>query len=107
MDAYLNRYGLEGVFPLAETELARLALLPCGELAVPEAARAFMLRSAEVLVHPTNEPFSVLQETSKVTRPAENMMFLLSANIAGPIGFDVEGANSGDAPRSSTSTRTC
>jgi len=54
MDQYLARYGLEGTFPVVETELGRLAMYPCGEAHVPEAARMFMLRGAEILLHPDN-----------------------------------------------------
>jgi predicted amidohydrolase len=92
MDAYLARYGIEGTFPVVETELGRLSMLACGEIAVPEVARVFMMRGAEVILHPTNEQESAAQEAAKVARAAENMVYLISANVAGGIGFSADGS---------------
>jgi predicted amidohydrolase len=92
MDAYIARYGFEGTFPVVDTELGRLAMLACGEIAVPEVARVFMMRGAEVILHPTNEEKSTAQEAAKVARAAENMVYLVSANVAGSIGFSADGS---------------
>ena len=82
LDAYLERHGVEGLFPVAETELGRIALMPCAEVTVPEAARAFMLRGAEVLLHTTNEHPDQRFDLMKPARAAENMMYLVSTNVA-------------------------
>ena len=95
MDEYLAEYGVAGTFPVVETELGRLAVMPCGEIAVPEIARVFMLRGAEVLLHPTNEAESPGQEAAKIARAAENMMYVVSTNVAGAIGFSLDGAVTG------------
>lgn len=87
MDDYLSRTRTEDVFPVADTELGRLALIPCAEINVPEVARIFMMRGAEVILHPTNSRYTIYQEAAKISRAAENMMYLVSANVAGPIGF--------------------
>jgi predicted amidohydrolase len=87
MDQYLEHYGLEGTFPVVETELGRLAMYPCGEVLVPEAARMFLLRGAEVLLHPDNAAASPTSESVKSTRALENMLYFISCNVAGPIGF--------------------
>src|SRR5262249_33120986 len=92
MEAYFARYGIEGTFPVVDTELGRLAMLACGEIAVPEVARVFMMRGAEVLLHPTNEQESPAQEAAKVAPAAENMVYLVSANVAGGIGFSADGS---------------
>lgn len=92
MDDYLNEYGIEGTFPVVDTPLGRLALIACGEISVPEVVRCFMLRGAEVLIHPTNEERSPGQEAAKVARASENMMYVVSANVAGGIGFSVDGS---------------
>jgi len=92
MEAYFACYGIEGTFPVVDTELGRLAMLACGEIAVPEIARVFMMRGAEVLLHPTNEQESAAQEAAKVARAAENMVYLVSANVAGGIGFSADGS---------------
>jgi len=99
MDAYFEAYGLEGTFPVVDTRLGRLALIACGEIAVPEVVRAFMLRGAEVLLHPTNEALSPGQEAAKIARAAENMMYVVSANVAGSIGFSWDGNTPGGRSR--------
>jgi predicted amidohydrolase len=95
MDAYLAEVGLEGAFPVAETELGRIAVLACGEIAVPEVARVFMMRGAEILLHPTNDEGNAGLEAAKVARAAENMCFVVSANVAGGIGFSKDGSVQG------------
>lgn len=93
---YLDRYGIEGTFPVVETELGRIAMLICGDLLVPEAARVLMMRGAEVILHPTNEPavhdgHASADDAAKIARAAENMVYVISANAAGRIAFDVDG----------------
>lgn len=92
MTDYLAATPREKVFPVVETELGRLAAIPCGEINVPEVARVFMMQGAEVILHPTNSRFSEAQEAAKVARAAENMVYLISANVAGPIGFSPDNA---------------
>jgi predicted amidohydrolase len=87
MTDYLAATPREQVFPVAETELGRLAVIACGEISVPEVARVFMMQGAEVILHPTNSKYSIGQEAAKIARAAENMCYLVSANVAGPIGF--------------------
>lgn len=87
MSDYLAVTPQENVFPVVETELGRLCLIPCGEINVPEVARVMMMQGAEVILHPTNSKRTDAQEAAKLTRVAENMVYLVSANVAGPIGF--------------------
>lgn len=87
MTDYLAATPREKVFPVADTELGRLAVIACGEINVPEVARVMMMQGAEVILHPTNSKYSVSQEAAKIARAAENMCYLVSANVAGPIGF--------------------
>jgi predicted amidohydrolase len=95
LDAYREAYGEEGIFPVVDTELGRLAIFPCGEITVPELSRVFMMRGAEVLLHPSNEPISLRAESAKICRAAENMVYLVSTNVAGGIGFSVGGVEQG------------
>lgn len=95
MDAYLARHSIDEVFPVAKTELGRIAMIPCGEINVPEVARVYMMQGAEVILHPTNSPRRPAQEAAKVVRAAENMVFLVSANVAGGIGFSYDGSVKG------------
>jgi len=95
LDDYREAYGEDGIFPVVDTELGRLAIFPCGEVGVPELSRVFMMRGAEVLLHPSNEPITLRAECAKVCRAAENMAYLISTNVAGGIGFSVGGAEQG------------
>jgi predicted amidohydrolase len=92
MDAYLARYGFKDTFPVVDTPLGRLAMIPCGEINVPEVARVLMMQGAEVILHPTNSPKRPAQEAAKIVRAAENMVFVVSANVAGGIGFSLDGS---------------
>ena len=92
MDAYLARYSTAEIFPVVDTPLGRLAMIPCGEINVPEVARVLMMQGAEVFLHPTNSPRRPAQEAAKMVRAAENMVFVISANVAHGIGFSLDGS---------------
>jgi predicted amidohydrolase len=92
MDAYLARYGMVEIFPVVDTELGRLAMIPCGEINVPEVARVLMMQGAEVILHPTNSPRRPAQEAAKIVRAAENMVYIVSANVAEGVGFSWDGS---------------
>jgi predicted amidohydrolase len=92
MDAYLARYSITETFPVVDTPLGRLAMIPCGEINVPEVARVLMMQGAEVILHPTNSPKRPAQEAAKIVRAAENMVFVISANVAQGIGFSRDGS---------------
>jgi predicted amidohydrolase len=86
LEEYFDKVGVEGAFPVADTELGRIAMMPCGEIMYPEAARMFMFRGAEVLLHPTSDFGAVDNngwQSAKVVRASENMMYLVSCNTAG------------------------
>lgn len=91
MDPYCARYSPAEIFPVADTPLGRLAMIPCGEINVPEVARVLMMQGAEVILHPTNSPRRPAQEAAKIARAAENMVYVISANVAGSIGFSYDG----------------
>ena len=99
LDAYREAYGEEGIFPVVDTPLGKLAIFPCGEVNVPELSRVFMLRGAEVLLHPHNGPVTAPSEAAKTCRAAENMCYLISANVAGGIGFSADGKELGGHSR--------
>lgn len=91
MTDYLRVTPVGQVFPVADTPLGKLCVIACGEINVPEVARVMMMQGAEVILHPTNSRFSPAQEAAKLARVAENMSYMVSANVAGPIGFSPEG----------------
>lgn len=91
MTEYLRVTPMGQVFPVADTPLGKLCVIACGEINVPEVARVMMMQGAEVILHPTNSRFSPAQEAAKIARVAENMSVMVSANVAGPIGFSPDG----------------
>jgi predicted amidohydrolase len=85
-DKYLEVYGVEGVFPVAKTEIGNLAALASEEILYPEIARALALRGAEVLLHSSSEigsPMETPKLIAKRARAFENMAYVISANTAG------------------------
>jgi len=90
MDAYMARYTAVEAFPVVETELGRIAMIACSEIAVPEVARVMMMQGAEIILHPTNGKKSASEDAAKIARCAENKVYLVSANVAGPIGFSID-----------------
>jgi predicted amidohydrolase len=86
---YLDIYGLEGVFPVVQTEIGRLACIASEEILYPEIARCLAMRGAEVLLHSSSEVGSPLQtqkNVAKLARAIENMAYVVSANSAGIAG---------------------
>jgi predicted amidohydrolase len=88
-DKYLSIYGIDGVFPVARTEIGNLAAIASEEILYPEIARAHALRGAEVFVHSSSEigsPIKTPKMIAKQARAFENMAYVVSANTAGIIG---------------------
>jgi predicted amidohydrolase len=86
LDRYLERYGYEGLFPVANTRLGRLATAICFDMNFPELHRALAQRGAEVLLHPTAEPHNIRRrawENSRQVRAWENTMYIASAGLGG------------------------
>jgi predicted amidohydrolase len=82
MDDYLEDAGREGLWPVVETELGRIGMVPCGEITVPEVLRTLTLRGAEVLLHPTWEVPTGPQDAAKIAGASANMVYILSTNVA-------------------------
>lgn len=99
LDDYVGHHGWEGTFPVVDTELGRIGMIACGEIAIPEVARCLMMNGAEILLHPTNEDNNPAQEAAKIARAAENMAYVVSANVAGGIGFSADGSVQGGRSR--------
>lgn len=85
-DQYLDIYGLEAVFPVADTEIGRLACIASEEILYPELARCLMMRGAELFLHSSSEvgsPLLTQKNVAKLARAIENIAYVLSANSAG------------------------
>ncbi len=79
-DKYLDLYGLDGVFPVADTEIGKLACCASEEILFPEIVRALALRGAEVLLHPTSEiasPDLTPKEIARRARAIENLVYVV------------------------------
>ncbi len=88
-DAYLDRYGLDGVFPVADTEIGRIAAIASEEILYPEIARVLAMRGAEIFVHSSSEigsPLATPKDIAKQARAFENAAYVVSANTAGISG---------------------
>ncbi|MFZ9395783.1 MAG: nitrilase-related carbon-nitrogen hydrolase [Erythrobacter sp.] len=88
-EKYLDLYGLDGVFPVARTEIGTLACIASEEILYPEIARALALRGAEVFCHSSSEigsPLATHKDIAKQARAFENLAYVVSANTAGISG---------------------
>ncbi len=95
-DRYVEIYGAESLFPVADTEIGRLAAISSEEILYPEIARALALRGAEVIIHPTSEAASALpspKNIAKQARAIENLAYVVSANSAGIDGVAIPRAS--------------
>ena len=91
-ERYLDRYGVEGVFPVTDTELGRLATVASEEILYPEISRALALRGAEVILHSTSEvgsPELTPKDIAKRARAIENQAYIISANSGGISGTGI------------------
>lgn len=85
MDAYLEHYSLESLFPVVDTPLGRLAAVASEEIRFPEISRILAARGAEVILHPTSEAASTqwtYKNIAKIARAQENQCYVISANSA-------------------------
>lgn len=88
---YTERYGELSMFPVAETEIGTLGALTCTDIIYPEMARALALQGAEVLVHPTAEPWSDVDQqwdTFRRARACENWAYVASVAAGAFLGSD-------------------
>lgn len=101
-DKYLDVYGLDGVFPVAQTEIGNLAAVASDEILFPELARCLAMRGAEILLHPTSEIYGkerAPKEAAKLSRAVENMMYVVSCNTAGIANSPIPQASTDDGSK--------
>jgi len=91
--AWLDTMGPGSVFPVADTEIGRLASIVALDVNWPEMARGFVFNGAEVLLNPTASPRPAGAPTPDIrtqirrVRAYENMAYVLLSNL-GPVGAD-------------------
>lgn len=91
-EKYLDIYGLEGVFPVAKTEIGNLACIASEEILYPEIARCLAMRGAEVFCHSSSEVFGMQntpKNVAKLARAYENMAYVVSANSGGLVDISI------------------
>jgi deaminated glutathione amidase len=89
-DRYLDAFGYDFLFPVANTVLGRLATMVCFDQAHPEVARMLTKYGAEVIIHPSSEGHGSGRagwDLARQTRAFENTAYILSA-MPGGIYFD-------------------
>ncbi len=80
-DRYLDIYGYDFLFPVADTPIGRLGTMVCFDQAHPEIARMLTKYGAEVILHPTSEGHGSQRsgwDAARCTRAFENTAYVLS-----------------------------
>ncbi|MCB2108076.1 MAG: hypothetical protein KDE14_10265 [Rhodobacteraceae bacterium] len=87
-DEYVQRYGYEHLFPVADTPIGKLATKVCFDMNFPETARGFTARGAEVIIHPTSEPHNIRRrawDIGRHTRAFENSAYVVTCGHGGEV----------------------
>jgi predicted amidohydrolase len=83
---YVETYGYEHLFPVADTPIGRIGTMICFDVNFPETARALVQRGAEIILHPTSEPHNAGRtawEFGRRARAFENTAYIVSAAMGG------------------------
>ncbi len=93
-ERYVDVYGADAIFPVADTVIGRLGAIASEEILYPEIARSVVSNGAEVLLHSSSEVSSPNPTPKAITRRAravENMAYVVSANSGGLFDLDIPG----------------
>ncbi len=85
-DQYVEKYGYEHLFPVADTPIGKLATTICFDNNFPETYRAMVRRGAEVILHPTSEPHGAHRmgwDSARRMRGFENVAYVISCGHGG------------------------
>jgi predicted amidohydrolase len=83
---YLDAYGYDFLFPVANTRIGRLGTMVCFDQAHPEVARMLARHGAEVIIHPSSEGHGSGRhgwDCARRARAFENTAYVLSAMPGG------------------------
>ena len=89
LERFLENYGADALYPVAETEIGRLACVASEEILFPEISTELARRGAEVICHSSSEQGSLQltpKNIAKRARAFENQAYVVSANSAGIAG---------------------
>ncbi len=101
-EKYLDTYGSEAVFPVADTAIGRIAAIASEEILYPEIARILAMRGAEIFTHCSSEigsPLATPKDIAKQARAFENCAYVVSANTAGIAGGGLPSASADGGSR--------
>ncbi|MBM3513967.1 MAG: hypothetical protein FJX59_09655 [Alphaproteobacteria bacterium] len=83
LDKYLDTFGYEALFPVADTKIGRLANMICFDNMHPEVAFGLRMAGAEVILHSTSEPHGGegrrAWDNARRLRAFENGCYMVSA----------------------------
>ena len=91
LERYLEIYGEDALYPVADTDIGRLACVASEEILFPEISSELARRGAEVICHSSSEqgsPQLTPKNIAKLARAFENQVYVVSANSAGIAGPD-------------------
>ncbi|MDG6921937.1 MAG: hypothetical protein JRN67_01435 [Nitrososphaerota archaeon] len=80
---YLEKYGYDALFPVLKTPIGTMGSMICYDVCFPEIARMLAFKGAEIILHPTGEPYGEGRggwECAKRARAFENALYLMTAN---------------------------
>ncbi len=83
---YVDTFGYDYLFPVAETPLGKLATMVCFDHTVGETARMLVHKGAEVIIHCTSDPHGADRlpwELTRQTRAFENTAYILAPRNGG------------------------
>lgn len=87
IDEYLDLFGDDALFPVADTPIGKLANMVCFDNMSPEVAGGLRRQGAEVILHSTSEPHGGegrrAWDNARRTRAMENCTYMLSAMDGG------------------------
>lgn len=89
LDAFIEKYGEDKLFPVYDTPYGRIGMFPCQEASRPEICRMYMFKGCEIILHPhgggrydppmdLGGPLALL-----VSRARENGLYVASAGSGG------------------------
>ncbi len=96
LEPYLDAYGEDALFPVADTALGRISAIASEEILYPEIARLHAVKGAEVFVHSSSEvssPQATPKNIAKQARAIENLAYVVSANSGGMTGTPIPQAS--------------
>jgi predicted amidohydrolase len=82
-DRYVQEYGIEAMYDIADTPLGKIGVTICFEVNLPEIMRAMTLAGAEIILHLTAEGYGSerpLWHAERRKRAYENQAYLLCSN---------------------------